>query len=287
MLKTIPTAGTNGAAPTQRAVQETAEMRRRALYLSVPQNVPAEIDAEEIDAHFNGMPLRYWERTSQQELVWGLETIHQFLCLVAQPNSAAIAPVLDWKTSPDGRSTRVILCTWDRHGLLAKAAAAFSTVRINVLQADVFTRSDGIVLDVFRVSEGDQTPVVDPARMQKTLFLLEGALCDPPRFASFWACSGHRLVAGGNTPAPMITFDNASAPDHTLLRIETADRLGLLSDILGALADCSLNIDHAVIDTDDDLVQDVFYLRDRHGARIFDDARLGLIRKLLTDAIMI
>jgi [protein-PII] uridylyltransferase len=168
--------------------------------------------------------------------------------------------------------------------LLAKAAAAFSTVRINVLQAEVFTRSDGIVLDVFRVCEADHTPVVDRARMQKTLFLLEGALCDPPRFASFWACSGHRLVA---TPPPVITFDNTSAPEHTLLRIEAADRLGLLSDILGALADCSLNIDHALIDTHDDLVQDVFYLRDRHGAKIFDDARLGLIRKLVTDAVMI
>src|SRR5215204_3122802 len=271
MLKAISTADPNGVTATNRAIHDTAEMRRRALYLSVQQNVPAEIDGEEIDAHFNGMPLRYWERTSQQELVWGLETIHQFLCVVAQPNSPAIAPVLDWKQSPDGRSTDVILCTWDRHGLLAKAAAAFSTVRINVLQAEVFTRCDGIVLDVFRVSELDHTPVVDAARMQKTLFLLEGALCDPPRFASFWACSGHRLVAGGNTPPPVITFDNTSAPDHTLLRIEATDRLGLLSDILGALADCSLNIDHALIDTDDELVQDVFYLRDRHGAKIFDD----------------
>jgi [protein-PII] uridylyltransferase len=284
MLKANPTADIT---PTHRAIHDTAEMRRRALYLSVQQNVPAEIDAEEIDAHFSGMPLRYWERTSQPELAWGLEIIHQFLCVVAQPNSPAIAPVLDWKPAPDGRSTRVILCTWDRHGLLAKAAAAFSTVRINVLQAEVFTRSDGIVLDVFRVCEADHTPVVDRARMQKTLFLLEGALCDPPRFASFWACSGHRLVAVGATPPPVITFDNTSAPEHTLLRIEAADRLGLLSDILGALADCSLNIDHALIDTHDDLVQDVFYLRDRHGAKIFDDARLGLIRKLVTDAVMI
>jgi [protein-PII] uridylyltransferase len=287
MLKAIPTPGANAAPLTHRAIHDTAEMRRRALYLSVQQNVLAEIDAEEIDAHFNGMPLRYWERTSQQELVWGLETIHQFLCVVAQPNSPAIAPVLDWKPSPDGRSTRVILCTWDRHGLLAKAAAAFSTVRINVLQAEVFTRSDGIVLDVFRVCEADHTPVVDTARMQKTLFLLEGALCDPPRFASFWACSGHRLVAGANTAPPEITFDNTSAPDHTLLRIEAVDRLGLLSDVLGALADCSLNIDHALIDTADHLVRDVFYLRDRHGAKIFDDARLGLIRKLVTDAVVI
>jgi len=286
MLKALLDARTEATVPSHRPVQDTAEMRRRALYLSVQQNVPIEIDQEEIDAHFNGMPLRYWERTSQQEVVWGLETIHSFFQLVAQPNSPAISPVLDGRPSSDGRSTRVMLCTWDRHGLLAKAAAAFSSVGISVLQADVFTRSDGVVLDVFRVCEVDHTPVHDSARLQKMLFLLEGALCDPPRFASFWACSGHRLVARCNTPPPTIAFDNTTAPEHTILRVEASDRLGLLSDILGSLADCGLNIDQALIDTEDDLVQDIFYVRDRHGAKILDDARLALVRKLLTDAVV-
>jgi [protein-PII] uridylyltransferase len=286
MSKTILESG-NETAAASRPIQDTAERRRRALYLSVQQNVPAEIDLEEIDAHFNGMPLRYWERTSSQELVWGLETIHRFFQLIAEPDSPAISPVLDWKPSSDGRSTRVMLCTWDRHGLLAKAAAAFSTVRINVLQADVFTRSDGIVLDVFRVCEIDHTPVWDSARLQKMLFLLEGALSDPPRFASFWACTGHKLVPHGSTPPPTIAFDNTTSPEHTILRVETTDRLGLLSDILGSLADCGLNIDQALIDTEDDLVLDAFYIRDQHGAKIFDEARLALIRKLLTDAVMI
>lgn len=285
MLKAILDLKTEPTPVSHRAIQDTAEMRRRALYLSVQQNVPAEIDLEEIDAHFNGMPLRYWERTTPQELVWGLKTIHRFFQLVAEPSSPGILPVLDWKASTDGRSTRVILCTWDRHGLLAKAAAAFSTVRINVLQADVFTRSDGIVLDVFRVCELDHTPVRDSERLQKMLFLLEGALCDPPRFASFWACSGHKLVGHGNTPPPTIAFDHSTSAEHTILRVQTVDRLGLLSDILGTLADCGLNIDQALIDTEDDLVQDVFYLRDRHGAKILDEARLALIRKLLTDAV--
>jgi [protein-PII] uridylyltransferase len=287
MLKAILDSTPETMAMSYRAIQDTAEMRRRSLYLSVRQNLPAEIEAEEVDAHFNGMPLRYWERTTEQELVWGLETIHKFFKLVAQPNSPAISPVLDGKTSPDGRSTRVMLCTWDRHGLLAKKAAAFSTVRMNVLQADVFTRADGLVLDVFRVCELDHTPVRDSARLQKMLFLLEGALCDPPRFASLWACSAHKLLAHGNTPAPMIAFDNSSAPAHTIARVEAVDRLGLLSDILGSLADCGLSVDQALIDTEEDLAHDLFYIRDRQGAKILDEAHLALIRKLLMDAIMI
>src|SRR5687768_392629 len=104
MLKAILDSTPETVAMNYRAIQDTAEMRRRSLYLSVRQSLPAEIEAEEVDAHFNGMPLRYWERTTEQELVWGLETIHKFFELVAQPTSPAISPVLDWKTSPDGRS---------------------------------------------------------------------------------------------------------------------------------------------------------------------------------------
>lgn len=268
---------------TSRARPET---RRSDLYSYFQQNPPINLDREEIEAHFHGMPLHYWDRATPQDIDWGMQTIHRFFQLVAEPSSPAITPVLDWKPSPDGQSTRVMICTWDRHGLLAKAAAAFSTVRINVLQADAFTRSDGVVLDIFRVGELDHTPV-DSARLQKVLFLLEGALCDPPRFASFWACSGHKFLPHGSAPPPTITFDNSTSRDHTILHIEAADRLGLLCDILGTLANCDINIDQALVNTDEDLVRDCFFIRDRNGGRILDDTRVAMIRRLLTEALMI
>jgi len=36
---------------------------------------------------------------------------------------------------------RLMLCTWDRPGLLAKTAAALSTVRLNIFQAVKFSHA--------------------------------------------------------------------------------------------------------------------------------------------------
>src|SRR2546423_1071743 len=77
--------------------QEGLEKRRQKLYSWLKDNPPEGIDPDEIEAHFSGMPLRYWERVTKSDLLWGLKTIHKFLNLVAQPNSTATAPVLEWK----------------------------------------------------------------------------------------------------------------------------------------------------------------------------------------------
>ena len=82
----------------------------------------------------------------------------------------------------------MILCTWDRQGLLAKAAAAFNTTRVNILSADAYTRKDQIVLDVFRVSNADHGSVTDAERLQQMLFLWKVpslSLPGLPRFGLF------------------------------------------------------------------------------------------------------
>ena len=144
-----------------------------------------------------------------------------------------------------------MLCTWDRHGLLAKVASAFSAVGINIIQADVYTRADSLVLDVFRVREMEPFHVRDAARLTEMVFILDGALSQSPSFASYWACTRHKFLALPAATPPYLCFDNEGSPDCTVLRVEAPDRLGLLADILQALADSGLNIAQALIDTDE------------------------------------
>src|SRR6266496_746299 len=168
----------------------------------------AGFSVEEVEAHFAGMPARYWERVTESELCWGLETVQGFLRTVATPNTPATTPFVNWRTVPQSNWTRVLLCTWDRQGLLAKAAAAFSAVRLNIRRADVFTRADNVVLDEFSISDANGREMVSPAQLEEMTFLLEGALSEPPRFASVWACSRHKFLALPSLLTPRITFDN-------------------------------------------------------------------------------
>jgi [protein-PII] uridylyltransferase len=171
--------------------------------------------------------------------------------------------------------------------LLAKAAAAISAVRLSIIQADVFTRADDVVLDTFTIAAGDGRSAVLPSQMEQMAFLLEGALSEPPRFASIWACSRHKYLAPASQHAPRISFDNDSSPDNTLVQIEAPDRLGLLYDALQALADSGLNIKQARIDTQKSLARDTIHVTNAAGQKILDQAQLDALRARLESALTV
>ena len=261
--------------------------RRDSFRTRLQQTPLAGISAEEVEAHLSGMPARYWEGVKESDLLWGLETVHGFLDLIVEPNVSPTAPFANWRQMPQAGRTRVMLCTWDRQGLLAKAAAAFSAVRLNIFQAEVFTRADNIVLDIFGVADADNQGVASLTRLQEMAFLLEGALSEPPRFASVWACSRHKFLAPPSPFAPRIRFDNEASAGATLIHIQASDRLGLLYDILQAIADSGLNVSQARIETDDDFARDIIHVTDEQGQKVSDPRRLEQVRLKLKAALTV
>jgi [protein-PII] uridylyltransferase len=242
---------------------------------------------EEIAAHFDCMPAYYWERVNLEDLVWGLTTIRSFFKLLTAPGVSPTTPILDCRQLPHRGLTRVMLCTWDRHGLLAKAAAAFSAARLNILEADVFTRSDNVVLDVFWVADSDGRGGATPRQLEEMSFLVEGALSQPPRFASVWACLRHKYLAPPSQFPARITFDNFSSPASTLVRVEATDRLGLLYDILQAVADTDLTITQARIQTENKLAHDLLQVTDAQGGKVVDALHLEDLRRNIESALAV
>src|SRR5882724_3628144 len=184
------------------------QQRRDWLRSRIEQRLRSKISPDELNIHFFVMPQHYWECVTEAELEWGLEIVHGFLELVASPDIPATSPFISWRKIGASGKVQVMLCTWDRHGLLAKAAAALSAVRLNIVQADVFTRADDVVLDTFTIAGAHGHGPVHRSQMEQMAFLLEGALSEPPRFASIWACSRHKYLAPASVVAPKISFDN-------------------------------------------------------------------------------
>jgi [protein-PII] uridylyltransferase len=272
---------------SSKTVQQIYETHRSRLYaMSVDADLG--IRSEELELHFASMPLRYWPRVDSAALRWHLEIIHEFVDGLTRGDVLLAPPVMHWRHFPDRGFSEVVVCAWDRPGLLARIAGAFAATGLNILRADIYTRSDNVVLDVFQICDEDLRHIEDISRLKQMEQLLTVAFSpngDGDAVLRTWMqCAGApEVVVGGKTP--VLTFDNDRFDDYTVLQVEARDRVGLLHDILEAISTCDVDIVHAVIVTEEDEAADVFFMTGTDGRKIRDAARLEQIRDAVRAAL--
>lgn len=269
----------------------TFETRRERLRAAIVPRLTESISQDEVPAHFASMPRRYWMRVEEDELLWHFEILHAFFENLLSADEAGVSPVVRWRHFPDRAYSEVVVCSWDRHGLFAKIAGSFAAARINILNADIYTRSDDLVLDIFQVCDLDHRAIEDDARIRKMADLLTESLKGAADVSFAQAIqeeyeSMRRVPHQGEERFPtQVVFDNEDSADYTILEIQTPDRLGLLHQILQVLTGCGLDIGLAKINTEKGAAMDVFYLTDTESRKITNPDHLAQIQKNLVEMI--
>jgi len=138
----------------------------------------------------------------------------------------------------------------DQTALLARLSSALTSLKLNVLGADITTWGDGAVLDIFTVQSS--TP---PNHSEVTNAVTN-------------ALSGRRVKISGLPLALRVVVDNSAHPWHSVLTVTGPDRSGLLRDVTATLADLKMVIHHAFISTTNDVVENKFEISDRHGRKL-------------------
>jgi len=272
----------------QKSYYEQTKIGRESLQRSIADNLPRDY-GEEIEAHFDFMPDNYFRAFNVPEIVGHLELFRAFLENVSLRGDQPLAPAINWKAFPEQGHSIVSFCTWDREQLLAKIAGSFSVVPINILSADIFSRGDNVVLDIFRVCDTRARAVTDKAELElveKTLHAaLEsvdfdfGQLMEKAR-----GQSRHRLVQEIEFPT-RIAMDNRAHPTYTLIQIQTPDRLGLLYDLLACLDREGVSIALSRISTQNGAAIDTFYVADcSTRSKITDSQRIATLQRHLQRA---
>jgi UTP:GlnB (protein PII) uridylyltransferase len=267
------------------ADRRSPDQQRRGLIARVIKALPPGLSVEEVKAHCDCMPVRYWTELSESDLRWHLFAVHGFFEKLARYSSLGTPVWVDWVDNPTVGESRVVVCSWDRRGLLEQIAAAFGALRCAIRQADVYTRTDSLAIDVFQVIPPDGVAGLPSECATKLAFLVEGAYTHPPRFASVWTTEFHKVLPRRRGLPPQVRFDNRSSRDHTVLTVTAPDRMGLLYDLLHALGAHRLQIAQAVISTERGRVKDQFHLTDADGKKITDSSHLKHLRADLKDAI--
>ena len=268
-----------------------ASARQIELLLDeVRGRAPAAISSEEVEAHFATLPPAYFQIHTAREILDDLELTHRFLNRLIVQNQQALSPVTAWLDEPDRGYNVVKICTWDRAGLFSKITGSLSAAGLNILSAQIFTRSDGIALDTFFVNDARTGNLAARAQHDEFAGLLERVLNGEP--VDLQALIARRIperriyeaYAGERIPTA-IYFDNESSEERTLIEIETEDQLGLLYAISGTFAGLSVDIAGARIVTERGAAIDSFYVRELGGGKIISPERQNQIEKKLREAI--
>jgi [protein-PII] uridylyltransferase len=182
-------------------------------------------------------------------------------------------------------------------GMVSKMAGAMAAERLDILDAQIITRDDGIVVNTFQASDPDYVGVPPEDRRASVadtiIRVLKGeeALAELLRRNTRFS-TAHRLP--GTHHATEVEIDNGVCDRFTVLDVFADDTQGLLYVITHAIFELGLSVHAARISTrlDDDIQQslrtvgrhqvvDVFYVTDRDGAKIEDHARLDAIRSTI------
>jgi [protein-PII] uridylyltransferase len=268
----------------------TEAMQRELLRQEVQRLMPEGLSQEELQVHFDALPPRYHQIHSAREVLEDLLLVHGFMRTVVRDEEGALGAMVNWRNEPDCGFNTVKVCTWDRAGLFSQIAGSYSAAGLNILRAQIFTRTDNLVVDTFSVIHAKTGNLAGAEQRGQFESVLNRALTGG-------AVDFARLIAGqqitrplyegysGERIATQIRFDNEVSDSRTLIEIETEDRLGLLYAISQTLAELSLDISAARIVTEKGAAIDSFYVRETWGGRVETPERREIIERKLRQAI--
>lgn len=190
------------------------------------------------------------------------------------------------KVSHDAEAeyTSVTISTLDVPGLFSMITGVMAANGINILGAQIYTRSNGFALDILHVNKPIGGIIDDPAKWEKVLADLTSVLEGRVRVANLVkkrqksnSLPGHKKPRFPNR----VVFDCDVSREHTVIDIFAHDEVGLLYNITRTLSALGLYIHVAKISTKVDQVADTFYVKDIFGQKISDEAKREEISKAL------
>ncbi len=258
-------------------VLEERQLARQALdkhLAAVAKKWPA-LKAVALEEHVAQLPSRYTVAYDHEQIDTHLEVVQRL-------GDGLVA--VEFIEHPD--HTEVVICTRNQRQLLAKICGALAVNDLNILRAEVHTRDDDVVLDLFQVTDVDGSPVLPDwkkervcQRLEEVIALRQKARNLLERYSANW--DRRKRQNGGQVRPPRVEFENQVSDKYTVIDTNVQDDVGLLYAITHELAELQLDIHMAIISTVADRAVDAFYVVDHRGEKIVNFEVLEEIRERL------
>jgi [protein-PII] uridylyltransferase len=178
--------------------------------------------------------------------------------------------------------TELTLLAPDHPWLLSIIAGACAMAGANIVDAQIYTTTDGRALDTISLSREFDRDEDEERRASRIADSIEKALRGELRLPDVVA---KRAPPKGRIRAfavePTVTINNQWSHRYTMVEVTGLDRTGLLYELTATLSKLNLNIASAHVATFGERVVDVFYVTDLMGAQIASPTRQAAIKRAL------
>jgi [protein-PII] uridylyltransferase len=255
----------------------TIDRRRRVAQaqLELRRGLPQWSDLD-FAAYAERHPQAYWLKADLEQQI-----LHAKLLNMTEVEMRA--PVTHIVIDPSRGVTELTVIAPDHPRLLSIIAGACAASSANIVDAQVFTTSDGMALDTIAVSRAFDYDEDELRRASRIAFAIEQALAGDIELKDIVAARSGQPGARQKTfPLhPEVTIDNSLSTRLTVVEVSGLDRPGLLFDLTAALSRLDLNIGSAHIATFGEKAADVFYVTDLKGDKVIARDQHELIRQAL------
>ncbi|SBW15157.1 PII uridylyl-transferase [Brucella sp. 10RB9215] len=178
--------------------------------------------------------------------------------------------------------TEITVLAPDHPRLLSVITGACAAAGGNIVDAQIFTTSDGRALDTILISREFDTDDDERRRAERVGKVIEDVLSGKAHLPDVLAKrTKPKKAAKAFKVEPRVEINNTLSNKFTVIEVEGLDRPGLLSELTGLISDLSLDIASAHITTFGEKVIDSFYVTDLVGHKISNATRQGNIKRKL------
>jgi len=177
--------------------------------------------------------------------------------------------------------TELTILAQDHPRLLSSIAGACALAGGNIVDAQIFTTTDGLALDTISISRKFDRDEDEERRVARIAEGIERALKGEVRLPEVVAQRGESRHTAFSV-VPEVAINNLWSNRYSVIEVTGLDRPGLLYDLTNTLSRLNLNIASAHVATFGERAVDVFYVTDLTGGKIRSGSATNAIRKALT-----
>lgn len=172
--------------------------------------------------------------------------------------------------------TNITVIAKDSDLLLSKLCGVLTISDLNIHDAKIFTRKDGIVIDNFNVSVYRTNEVVPENKYEEIKKNILDAISNEiqiveeiKKMKTRWWQIDNKLFKRKDK----IIIDYEDYDKYTIIDVHAPDRVGMLYQITSKMDELGLVVYFSKIASKGDTVVDSFYVLDRNGKKIADSDR--------------